>query len=416
MPKTKSNQTSKRPLYNHEEYANYRTELNPEYQGNPLIEALPEIPSKEQVFRHLVQRPFYEESQRELAPEIRLNLVLNLLNFFTPLGHHYHLAWQIDSLIRLSYRHRNPVDINFWNELQQDVKSINPTWFIPIDEPATATSISILGISGIGKSTTTRRIMSFYKPVIIHSFYAGRNLTLKQIVWLKLDCPNDGSIKGLCLNFFQKVDSLLGTSYYKNYAKSSKTVDELIPLMANIAAIHCIGLLIIDEIQNLHQAKSGGAKKMLNIFVQLINTLNISIVLIGTYKAWSILCDEFRQIRRGTGLGDFIWGPMENDATWRTFVSSFWCYQYTKYRCEIDDVIETLYDESAGITDYAIKLYLLAQVRAIQTGKELITSSIIQSVAYDCLQTARLSLQALRIKDWNTLTRYEMTPYFRTGG
>jgi len=110
-------------------------------------------------------------------------------------------------------------------------------------------------------------------------------------------------------------------------------VDGMIPDMANIAAVHCIGLLVIDEIQNLDQAKSGGAKRMLNFFVQLINTLNISVVLVGTYKAWEILGDEFRQIRRGSGLGDLVWDPMQNDSVWNTFVTSMWRYQYTKQSC-----------------------------------------------------------------------------------
>ena len=116
-----------------------------------------------------------------------------------------------------------------------------------------------------------------------------------QIVWLKLDCPFDGSIKGLCFNFFQAVDDILGTDYSRIYTGNRRTVDELIPLIARVASLHCIGVLVIDEIQHLSQAKSGGSSKMLNFFVQLVNTIGVPVVLVGTYKAMPILSGEFRQ-------------------------------------------------------------------------------------------------------------------------
>ncbi len=49
-------------------------------------------------------------------------------------------------------------------------------------------------------------------------------------------------------------------------------------------------MLIIDEIQSLSLAKSGGgAEKMLNFFMTLINTIGVPVVLIGTNKAMSVL-------------------------------------------------------------------------------------------------------------------------------
>ena len=80
----------------------------------------------------------------------------------------------------------------------------------------------------MGKSTAVEEILQLYPQVINHSHYHAQDLTLRQIVWLKLDCPFDGSIKGLCLNFFQALDDLLQTDYYQNYAgQGRRTVDEL---------------------------------------------------------------------------------------------------------------------------------------------------------------------------------------------
>jgi hypothetical protein len=55
-----------------------------------------------------------------------------------------------------------------------------------------------------------------------------------------------------------------------------------------------------------------------------------------------------------------------------------------------------LYYECQGITDFAVKVFMLAQARAITTGKEKLTVGIIKSVAKDCLRTAREVLDALK--------------------
>ena len=178
---------------------------------------------------------------------------------------------------------------------------------------------TIIGLSGAGKTTAVEPILQLYPQVIFHSTYQEKPINRGQLVWLKLDCPNDGSIKGLCQSFFDAVDELLQTNYYRDYAVARRTADALLPALARVAALHCLGVLVIDEIQHLSAAKSGGSGRMLNFFVQLANTIGVPVVLIGAYKAMPILAREFRQIRRGSGQGDLIWEPMKNDLEWEYF-------------------------------------------------------------------------------------------------
>jgi hypothetical protein len=377
--------------------ATYRDPGLEKYCGNPLIEALPKILTTDEAIRRLAYFPPYKESQRNEPAHLRLHLIQSTLEFFSPLGIHIDLEQKFSRMIRMGLQARNPLLPGFWVGVNQQVQSIDPNGFVPRRQRSMAKSLTIIGVSGVGKSTAVEEILLTYPQVINHNHYHDQNFTFKQIVWLKLECPQDGSIKGLCLNFFQAVDDLLGSSYHKNYAKSRRTVDELILDVARVAAIHCIGVLVIDEIQNLSETKSGGSKKMLNFFVQLINTIGLPVVLVGTYKAWSVLGDEFRQIRRGTGQGDLVWDPIKEDDTWKTFSKSLWRYQYLQNFCPLTpELSHALYYECQGITDFAVKLYMLAQVRAIATGKETITKSIIKSVAKDCLRTARTVLDALK--------------------
>lgn len=132
-------------------------------------------------------------------------------------------------------------------------------------------------------------ILQLYPQVLYHSHYQGRDFTRAQIVWLKIECPYDGSTKGLCVNFFQAIDGLIGTNYEENFATGRRTLDEMMPNMARVASIHGIGVLVIDDIQFLSQAKSGGSSRMLNFFTYLVNTAGVPVLLISTYKARRIL-------------------------------------------------------------------------------------------------------------------------------
>jgi hypothetical protein len=147
---------------------------------------------------------------------------------------------------------------------------------------------------------------------------------------------------------------------------------------------------------------------MLNFFVQLVNTIGIPVVLVGTYKAMSVLSGEFRQTRRGSGQGDLVWDRMEQDDVWELFVESLWRYQYIRKACPLKpELSHALYDVTQGITDFAVKVYMLAQVRAIATGKEAVTENIIRSVAKDSLRLAQPILSALKTGDIRFLQSVE---------
>ncbi|HEV2355266.1 MAG TPA: ATP-binding protein, partial [Puia sp.] len=275
--------------------ATYKEQLVPRYRANPLIEALPSILSAEDSAKLLAYYPELTPNAQKLPPEIRMHLIMDILHCFQPQPIHLDLEQRVSRTIRDNYVGRDPLAKDQWINLDQSVSSILKGGGIPMPS-SNVNGFSIIGIPGIGKTTGMERVLLLTPQVLYHESYGGKPFSRIQLTWLKITCPHDGSVKALCLEFFRAVDGVLDTRYYRDYGgEGRRTVDELIANMWRVAWIHCLGLLVIDEIQHLNQAKSGGAEKMLNFFLQLMNTLGVPVLMIGTYAAMEIFQRGLRQ-------------------------------------------------------------------------------------------------------------------------
>lgn len=391
--------------------AEYKEQQVPEYRGNPLIEALPPIFSGTEVGNRLTVYPNIDDNERDYPAEIRMHCIQRIFQYFQPFPTHLDLERRLSRIIRQGYLSRNILSPEYTRSLVEGHEAIlaknlhNSSQTIK----TTSSGFTMIGFSGIGKTSSIDRILSLYPQIIVHSQYKGVNISMYQLTWLKLECPFDGSIKGLCMEFFIKVDSLLGTNYYKKYGIGSKiAANAMLPIIAQIARNCGIGVLIIDEIQHLNLAKSGGSEKMLNFFVTLVNTIGIPVVLIGTMKARSILQSEFRQARRGSGQGDLVWENMKNDETWKLFINGLFKFQWTKKPIELTDKMrDTLYEESQGIIDIAVKLYAMSQIEVISKRREKVTPNTIKKVAKEHFKLVRPMLKALKSGDIKKIAKYE---------
>jgi hypothetical protein len=393
----------------HEE-ARYIRSSVPIYPNNPLIEALPRILTKKEAMRRLGNFPPYSPANRQLSAEERLHCVDAITQLVQPVNTIIHLENMFSCAIRTGYSARNPYQKEFWTTLDQKIDRINQDNMPRYHCRSKNHGFAVVGISGIGKSTGVDSTLNLYPQVIFHKKYKNHPFSYTQVVWLKIECPGDASIKGLCLSFFLAMDEVLGTNYYHDYARDGRaTVDILLPSMARVAGIHSLGVLVVDEAQNLSEANVGGERKLLNYLVQLENIVGVPVVLVGTSKLLPILGkNDFRQARRMTGEGELIWDRMKKDDEWGVLVCALWRYQYTREKCILtDEISDVLYDLSQGITDVVVKIIKLAQIRAIETGKERISANILRSVAIDSLKLLKPALTALRNGDSEVISRFD---------
>jgi len=381
------------------------------YMGNPLIEALPPINTPAKASQLLTADLDYHDSERDLENEYREHCIYGLFRYFQPVDTQIDIEKRVSRAIRQGYISKNPATAQYASKLAQGssaIENAGPEWHNAYNPHSTSSGFTIIGLSGVGKTTAIERVLSLYPQRILHTQYNGVPMFLTQLVWAKIDCPFDGSLKGMCFDFFAYIDKVLGTDYSRKFAVDRTTVYSALPKMAQIATTHCLGLLVIDEIQHLNQASSGGKEKMLNFFVTLVNTVGVPVVLIGTSKALPILQSEFRQARRGSGQGDLIWERMQNDMSWDIMIRAMWKNQWTRKRTPLTDELKNVfYDESQGILDIAVKLYAFAQAKVIGDGTEEVTATAIREVAAVKLKLLKNYLGAIRSGDVKKMAQYE---------
>ncbi len=392
------------------EQACYRDLRIPCFQGNPFIEALPLFGEKEDIFRRMRIRPIYEEQHRHYTLEERLLLLGYGRRFFEPLSMNFDLARRLDGMLRHGYVGRNPLCLESYREAREKLDQTiqNPFGMdLPLDFNL---GLTMIGISGIGKSRALERACALYPQVIQHHWYRDRRFTWTQLVWFKLDCPPDGSIIGLGTNFFLQIDRILGTTYFQNYGIRNKpSLPVMAAFMNTVAFNHSLGVLIIDEIQNLRRKRD---PEMLDFLIQLDNEIGVPIILVGTPAAEEILSGDLRRARRASGQGEMRWSRMQNDVEWRYFLESLWRYRYVQKQSDLsDELAQTLYYESQGITDLAIRLYFFAQRYAIVTGEECITRETIQTAAKLGLRSVQRFLQDIRENELKKIKAHGDRPF-----
>lgn len=395
--------------------AEYKPSEVADYRENPFIEALPPLLSKEAAVDGLAYYPPFSLNERDHEAHVRIHEIQRVFQYFQPTAKDLDLESRISRLIRQGYVSRNPTSSSFARQFHSShlMSGFNKNGPLMQESfRSTQSALTLMGPSGIGKSTAIHRVLSLYPQVVVHSEYQSVPFTQYQLVWLKLDCPFDGSIKGLCVGFFQAVDRILGSNNFRKFGSARNPISAMQAAMTHIAATTGLGLLVIDEIQHLSTAKGQGAEMMLNFFVTLVNTIGVPVVLIGTNKAAAVLQSQFRQARRGSGQGDMIWERWHQDANWTLLLEGLWEYQFVRKPVPLtDDLSQALFDESQGIPDLAIKLFVMAQIRAMASKKESITSRLIRTVAKENLQLVQPMIGGLKSGDIKQISMYEdMTP------
>jgi hypothetical protein len=176
--------------------------------------------------------------------------------------------------------------------------------------------------------------------------------------------------------------------------------------MAHVAALHCIGVLVFDEIQRMKKGEEG--EQTMNFFVEIHNKLGVPLIFVGTYKAIDLFTPLLANARRASGMGAKFFDRMEKDKKWDFFLNQLWKYQWLNEPIQLtNEMNELLYKETLGITDLVVNIFIQAQYLTISLGKEQLTEKIVKKAAENNLKLLKPMLTALRTGDPQKLKKFD---------
>ena len=336
-------------------------------RGNRLIEALPPMRSWQQCHLDFESIPYWTPDIRKESVMIRSQMLNHLSEFRIARDFTSDVDMDIYSAIVRCYMKRVPVDVPGGNE--------ENTGFYRIKKD-TVPGVLILGDSGAGKTTAVEHALSYIPQLIIHEMDDSR---MYQIPYINVVCPPDGSVKNFFDLCIEEIERITGISSVAK--RHISTADDKSKVFRKLAMRFNLGLVVVDEIQNLLTAKN---KIILNHFLILSNELSIPFVFVGTNNIAPYLHESpfFTQRRIGSEIHV---ERFKKDMMWDAFIKRLWKFQWMKDEIPLTEEFSDLfYKESGGIIDRAMELYRNAQKRAIKMGmdtKECFTPAFVHNIS-----------------------------------
>jgi hypothetical protein len=337
--------------------------------------------------------PSYDASVRTLSASERLMQLTNIYKVFVPTSMATEIYQRVYMMTTMSLQNKGSI---------ASVRQMNAnyTWSHGGEYHGVATgatSATVIGISGIGKTSCIQSAINLLGPII-----ETENPCHKIIPIVMVSCPFDCSYKGLLCQILISIDEILGTDYYNKTQRSKMNSQQILGMVCQLCHLH-VGLLIIDEVQLLSGATQAGSV-LYRMILQLINTSCINVLLVGTSECLRFFSETQQIARRSVGLQ---YGAMEFGGDFRRIAEILYSYQYVKQDSKLtENVLYWLYEHTGGVPAILTALIHDAQEIAILRGREALGIEALTE-AYSSRMRMLHSYLADRIEPKITTTYHE---------
>ena len=206
-----------------------------------ILKCMPKMLSGKELDEKLAVLPTYNKSIIEKSTTERLIAMQDIYQIFVPSAMSREIYAKLYlALLRSLQKKKSILAVRQSNENSKMVRQKSYESIIGGSD-----SFTIIGPSGIGKSSAVSRAVNILTEKAVLELS-----NTKIIACLQVQTPADCSVKSLLLEILRKTDELLHSRYYETALRSRSTTDMLVGSVSQVALNH-IGLLIIDEIQNL---------------------------------------------------------------------------------------------------------------------------------------------------------------------
>ena len=371
-------------------------------QGNPLIEALrPAV----DIMTFAGKLNFkVEVDDAILLDDFSRELSVELIDSTYILPVEIHSLYKtIVKNVLTGYMHRNPLTRDIAHE--QYRVATEEFYHFPKDKNLSKV-ISVIGLSGAGKTLSIRQCLSFLPQCITHSDYQGSRFVSQQIVYLEFQAPVTKTTRGFVLSFFLAVDELIHTDYYRQWRGKSIPVPNLIQEAKKVAFNHHVGLVFIDEIQRCASANAKADFATLEFIDDFFNSVGIPLIVAGTYKAAPLFRTTMSTTRRLSSARSFTMDVIKNDldnlgtdepSFWSHFVDAFYYPQLLQNDFVFDvELKKQVHKLTLGIPALVTRLMRLAYEEALTSGEEAINIELLQDVYFEQFSLLHPAIESLR--------------------
>ena len=339
---------------------------------NPFLAAMPEMLPRDEFLTAIRSTPGLPYDLPLMSPEERRQSLPLLASLFVPLDYMYAVYDQLYRAIRETYTTRTAME---------EIRQINALFGNKetISYATQAASGSVLGVPGIGKTSTIRRALETMPQVIEHTEYMGQPFYCKQILYLRIECPSDCSVKTLALNLLSALDRAIGSDYLHQLISLRSIAASAVATQVKILCMtHHVGLLLVDEIQNAVETaqRNRQIKPLIKFLVELTNDTATAVYFVGTPVAEQLFTSQEHLKRRTRGIRLL---PLKPDGTYRRFLEQLWPYQFTPQQTLLTEKLANkLFDHSGGIPAYIIKIFQETQAQALLQGQARMDERVMQ--------------------------------------
>ncbi|HWP51461.1 MAG TPA: ATP-binding protein [Clostridia bacterium] len=329
------------------------------FPNNPYINALPERLSNKAVKEALLYIPEISTRHMELSLSERMSLSSLITQFYFPSDEIAEIYQTVYSALIDSYKGKGATVKNCCDEA--------------------GTSFSVTGPSGIGKTTAIKHILSLFPRVIKHPEGTPKQLVAYQITYIHIEMPPSASLKGLCIRILSEIDEAIGESYLAECTAKRYSGESMMPVIQKACKAYGVGIIIIDEVQNIVGVRSEAAENILSFLTQLVNIAHTSICFLGTLAANKLFLRQLCIARRADGVQ---LSPMAHGREFTLAVRAMWGLLVTSPSTILTQaLIDKLFDVSYGFIGRASSILRKTQEYLIVSGKdETITPEAIDFV------------------------------------
>lgn len=395
----------------------------PAHQSNVLINGLYEIPSLESAAAFLMCKPQVPPDMAEIPKHIRLHHLMDVKDLHIPSFTECQLLQTTDLMLRQGYKYRNPANSSTWGAVSGEAR--RQGLILP-----QAMAASVEGLSGVGKTQACLRCLHYHPQTIEHQSFPRLIGAQTQVVWLSVEVPPSGKSADLARALMEAWRNASGSGRFDAWLSKEKIPDGMRALdeWRQVAVGHFLGVLHLDEIQNLFKLSSlkqrtgrkgeSGAPELsivedqlLRWLLYLTNSGQIPLLLSGTPDGIGALTKRLSTLERINTMGYHPFDPVtlhKNQKVEHSFLGALSCFQYVQHKIEMDESLANLIiDLTGGIQRIIIALWIAAHRVAFTRKSDTLTPADFTKAAATWLAPLAPAISALKSGDPRKMSRYE---------